>query len=106
MQIFTWSNIILKACQCLSSNFHLNLQGIYGELLFIEQLQTGQSVKTWRKNAEMLRKQAWDIIEKWDIRLASELFEIFPSIIPKKYRGKSCTAEYNENGNWIICFKD
>lgn len=104
MQSFTWSNLTLKACRCLSGQFSLYNAGIYGECLMVEQLLTNQKVKSWRENATDLRKKAWNIIENWDIRCAGRLFEIFPSIIPKQYRGKPCTAEYNKRGNWVINF--
>lgn len=104
MQNFTWSSLLLKACQSLSGKYYLHKQGIYGIMQQIEQVQTGQSVQPWKENAKLMQKMAWTIIENWDIRRAGALFEIFPDIIPKRYRGKDFAAEYNEKGNWIIIF--
>ncbi len=104
MKIYKWDSLTLKACQCLSSSFHIDKQGIYGILLALEQRNTGQIIKPWRENALEIREKAWKIIENWDIRIATKLFEIFPSIIAKKYHSRSFTAGYDEKGDWIIVF--
>lgn len=44
------------------------------------------------------------IIEQWDVRMVKKLVEIFPAIIPKKYHKGKCTADYNDDGDWIVEF--
>ncbi len=104
MKTYNWTNLILKACRELSGQFHLDNQGIYGLLEQVEQAVTGQKILKWRENALNMRQKAWEICENWDIRMAGKLFEIFPGILPKKFRGQKFVAEYNSSGNWIIVF--
>lgn len=99
-----WEHLKLKACRVLSGAFHEHWHGIYGTLCFIEQMRTGQPVKSWRKNAVEFRQMAWSIIENWDIRCAERLLECFPSILPKKHHNSTPIAEMDEKGDWIILF--
>ncbi len=101
---YSWERIKLKACQELSQKCSSWIGGCFAQMLFVEQMITGQKPKGWRENYKWLRAQGWKIIENWDIRLAKQLFDLFPSCIPKKHRGETPTAEYNEGGNWIVFF--
>jgi len=49
--------------------------------------------KTWFSRLEELANEARDRVMKWDVRLAGRLLELFPEYIPKKYQGKSLTAD-------------
>lgn len=105
MRVFKWEHLKLKACQELSGKFSLFRAGGNAQLLMIEQMNTDQTIHNWRDNAKAMRLKAWEHIESWDIRYSGKLFEIFPSIIPLKYQGKPFTCEYDEQGNWCLCFE-
>ncbi len=102
--VYKWRNLKLKACQELSTRCQGGIYVALAQQIFIEQLQTGQKPENWRTNLKWLREQGWKIIKNWDIRCAKKLFEVFPNIIPKKYRGTMPMADYDINGNWIIIF--
>ncbi len=47
-------------------------------------------------------KKAADVINKWDIRMARKLFDLFPDYAPKSLRNKQLFAEYDNDGDWAI----
>lgn len=47
-------------------------------------------------------KAGEEIISRWDIRMVKKLVEIFPAIVPKKYRNGTFIADYDDNGDWSI----
>ncbi len=60
--------------------------------------------------------QAWEVaahgvIDDWDIRRVGKLVQLFPEIVPAKYRSASMTAELvdNEAGDdceWVVYFTE
>ena len=60
--------------------------------------------------------QAWEVaahgvIDDWDIRRVGRLVQVFPEIVPAKYRSASMTAELvdNEAGDdseWVVFFTE
>ena len=70
----------------------------------IEQVITKQPVKSWRENTKDIVKKAQAVCDNWDIRQAKTLFDIFPQLIAKKYRGKTPTADYDDKDDWVIIF--
>jgi hypothetical protein len=72
----------------------------------IEQAIIEEPIKHWRENQKELVEKAINICKNWDIRRAKALFDIFPQLINKKYKGKTPIAEYDEKGDWVIIFED
>lgn len=102
--IFKWEQLKLKACRELSTQFHLENQGIYAILQSMEQQIIGDKRLSWGENAVEMKEKAWKMIEKWDIRKAKKLFEAFPNIIPAKYHKQTPICDMDDKGNWCIYF--
>ncbi len=105
MRIYKWEKLKNEAA-CVLSSFSksLNIGPLYGLLQSLEQQITREKIKNWRENTKEMVLKAQKMIDNWDIRCAGKLFEVFPSIISKKYHNKSFNCEYNERGQWIIIF--
>jgi hypothetical protein len=42
------------------------------------------------------------IIEAWDVRMVSKLFEIFPGLCPRGVEKITPAATYDDDGDWVI----
>lgn len=65
--------------------------------------------KDWKSNLDMMKDKVAKTIDSWDIRMVNKLFEtfpdeIFPAIIPMKYRKIQPLLDYDESGEWCIIF--
>ena len=59
----------------------------------------------WRSTLFELRTEACKLIDKWDIRQVTKLLDLFPFIIPKRFKnGYKLTATMNEKGDWVLIF--
>ena len=105
MKIYKWNKLTNEAAYMIGSLHNDSFRvSIYGLLQQVEQHRLKEKIKNWRKNAKEIILKAQEIIDNWDIRNAGKLFEIFPSIISKKYHNKPFSCEYDEKGNWVIVF--
>ena len=59
----------------------------------------------WKENLSELEKKAFNIINKWDIRLAKKLIDFFPNIVDKKYRNKIPNCFIGDDGEWWVFFE-
>ena len=79
------------------------LNGKEGELLLLNKrlMEVGEKpIRFYGDiNTNELLKKIAEIVEKWDIRQAYRLAEIFPDVVPSWVA--NCKLEFTENG-WIL----
>jgi hypothetical protein len=68
-----------------------------------------QNGEDWKANLATMKDMVAKTIESWDIRMVNKLFEIFPkeifpAIIPNKYKKIQPLLDYDEAGDWCIIF--
>lgn len=108
MKVIKWQTITRNA-ECLigalgAGCWSTNSIAITALFQSVEQMITGESLKSWRENAKEITKKAQAICRNWDIRRAKALLDIFPQLISKKYHGKTPIADYDEKSNWVLVF--
>lgn len=66
----------------------------------------GDGTFNWRKNAEELQNEVIRVINRWDVRCAKRLVDLFPAIVPVRCRGviPACYIEDKEDGEWVVDF--
>lgn len=45
---------------------------------------------------------SYNVVQKWDIRMAGKLRELFPDYFPKSLKNGKLVAEYDDDGDWSI----
>lgn len=53
-----------------------------------------------------IESEAHKIVDKWDVRSAGKLIELFPEALPKKYQNAKFDVDMDEDGEWKIYFKN
>ena|ERR1039457_6625761 len=68
----------------------------------------GDGTFDWRKNAIEMRKEVIRIIERWDVRRAKALIDLFPGIVPKRCWGRVpvCFIADTEKAHWMVGFPE
>ncbi len=108
MKTYKWDRIIHEAensvsllgAGCWTSN-SIALSALFQS---VEQVITGEQIRSWRDNCKDITAKARSICLNWDIRRAKALFSIFPDLIAEKYRNQTPTAEYDDKGNWVLIY--
>ena len=44
------------------------------------------------------------LIRQWDVRMVRKLMELFPTCVPKFCHTQPIAADYDESGDWVVCF--
>ena len=103
--IVKWENLKEKAILAAVGNVPYVYEKLapYALLMGIENGRFG-----WRKQAENLRNEAIRVIERWDVRRAKELVDLFPGIVPKRHIGKVpvCYMADDDKAAWMVEFKE
>lgn len=50
-----------------------------------------------------LADEASKIVLRWDVRAIGRLRELFPRSFPRSLRSGRLVADYDQNGDWVIC---
>jgi len=87
-----------------SHNWLANSTCYYALIACIEQQITGEKRKNWRENTKDMTEKAIDIIQRWDVRKAGKLVQLFPEIVPKKYVNTIPVCDMDEKGDWCLLF--
>jgi hypothetical protein len=53
-----------------------------------------------------IEAEAHKIVDRWDVRSARKLLELFPEALPKKYQNAKFDIDMDESGEWTLYFKD
>ncbi len=62
--------------------------------------------KTFKGSFELCKRvenEGVKIIERWDIRMARQLIDIFPNAY-KQLKNKQFQIDTDENGNWVLVY--
>lgn len=72
----------------------------------LREFTLGESASELALIALKAREEAVEIIHRWDVRRVAKLIDLFPEIVPKKYRKAtlSCYMADNEDCDWMVCF--
>ena len=62
----------------------------------------GDGTYDWKRNSREMREAVIRVIEKWDIRRAKALIDLFPGIVPKRCAGKVPECFMAEDGGWTL----
>jgi len=107
MKIITYDKFKTKLIRNLGAVTNFDIS-IYAKISPFDALAiSANNGEDWQSNLVTMREGVATIIKSWDIRMVNKLFElfpdeIFPSIIPKKYKNKQPRLDYNEKGEWCI----
>ena len=108
MTLRKWESVKLKAQQEFSARVNQYNIGSASIWFYALLAASHDPACFGRKNIERTVDQwteiGFNLIRDWDIRRCMKLFELFPSCLPQHLHGRTPTCEYDEKGNWVICF--
>lgn len=60
----------------------------------------------WKTNAGKMREAVIKVVERWDVRRAKALIDLFPGIVPRRFVGMVpvCYVEDTPSADWIVEF--
>ena len=62
----------------------------------------------WRLRSLAMRQKVIQIIERWDVRRAKSLIDLFPGIVSDRFMGQVpvCYIADNKNADWMVEFRE
>lgn len=102
-----WDTLKEKALMCIGPKFqmgmpdsHVAAYALLGGL--------GDGSFNWKKNYDELWERCKAIVERWDVRRAKALIDLFPGIVPKRFVGRvpRCYMADTPNADWIVEFEE